>query len=106
MRSNGTKLLLRPIASAMVLVVLVGCGAAGLTQFQDSVTKFNQGANSVSTAESSFFKAVRNVDCTNQFYARAYNQARGSGNVDISSACAPSILTDEQIKTRQSLMDR
>jgi hypothetical protein len=88
----------------LITVGLVGC--SGLTQLQDSVTKFDQGVHSASTAQMNFFLAVQTADCNHQFYTNAYNWALDiSTTFDLSGACKPTILEDKQIQTRQSLMD-
>ena len=89
---------------ALVGVSLAGC--AGLTQIEDTITKFDQGAHSLSTAEMNFFRAVQTADCTSEFYFQAFEWANGTkDNFDISGNCTPTILSDDQIKTRQALMD-
>jgi hypothetical protein len=85
-------------------ISLAGC--AGLTQMEDTITKFDQGAHTLSTAQMNYFQAVQVVDCTSAFYIQAIGWARGTeSNFDISGTCNPTILTDDQIKTRQALMD-
>lgn len=94
----------RCMTIALIGMSLAGC--AGLTQMQDTMTKFDQSTHSVSTSETNFFRAVQAVDCTSSFYWQAIEWARGnSKNFDIVGNCKPSILTDDQIKTRQALMD-
>lgn len=89
---------------ALIGVGLAGC--SGLTQIQDTMTKFDQGAHSASTAEMSFLRAVQTADCDNQFYVNSLNWARGAAdNFDISGACKPIVLTGEQLELRQHLMD-
>jgi hypothetical protein len=80
-------------------------GCAGLGAIQDSVTKFDQGVHSASTAQMSFFRAVQVADCTNQFYTHTYDWAMGKGNFDLTGVCQPEVLTDDQIRIRQALMD-
>ena len=89
---------------ALTALSVSGC-FSGLTQIQDSVAKFGQAASSISSAEMNFFQAVKTADCNSQFFTTAYNQALGTGNFDISGSCTPSILSDQQLKIRQSLMD-
>ncbi|MGA2223597.1 MAG: hypothetical protein ABSH41_04045 [Syntrophobacteraceae bacterium] len=94
----------RGVLFALVGVSLAGC--AGLTQIEDTITKYDQGAHSVSAAEMNFFKSVQTVDCTSQFYLQAIGWANGTEhNFYINGICTPTILTDDQIKTRQALMD-
>lgn len=94
----------RSVVCALVGVSLAGC--AGLTQMEDTITKFDQGAHSLSAAEMNFFRAVQTVDCTSSFYLQAIGWVNGiEHNFDISGTCTPTILTDDQVKTRQALMD-
>jgi hypothetical protein len=94
------KLLLSIIAVATI------AGCAGLSQIQDTITKFDQGVHSTSTAQMNFFRAVQVADCTNQFYKQAFSYATGKkDNFDLTGVCTPTILTDDQIKIRQALMD-
>jgi hypothetical protein len=89
-----------------VIMVMAVAGCAGLTQIQDSVTKFDQGVHLASTAQMSFFRAVQVADCTNQFYRKTYEWAKDhKGNFDLTGTCQPGILTDDQITIRQALMD-
>jgi hypothetical protein len=87
----------------MFVAVLAGC--SGLKQIQDTITKFDQGAHSVSTAEMNFFRAVQAADCTNQFYTKAFSYATDHGDFDLTGTCTPKILDDNQIQIRQALMD-
>ena len=86
------------------LVCLAGC--SGLKQIQDTMTKFDEGVHSVATAEMNFFRAVQTADCSNQFYAKAYEYAvDNKGSFDLTGACTPTILDDKEILIRQALMD-
>jgi len=94
----------RGAACALIGMGLVGC--SGLTQVQDSISRFDQGTHSASVAETNFLRAVQTADCTSQFYANASDWAIGSlVNFDISGTCVPTILDDKQVQTRQALMD-
>jgi hypothetical protein len=94
----------RLLLSLITAVTIAGC--AGLTQMQDSITKFDQGVHSASAAQMNFFRAVQVADCTNQFYTQTYNWAiHKNNNFDLSGICKPEILSDDQIKIRQALMD-
>ena len=99
----------RFVTCVLIAGGLAGCGSVqvqGLTQLQDSITKFGEGAHLASTAQGDFFRAVQSADCTHQFYARAYAWATGTANtLDISGQCTPTILNDQQIQIRQSMMD-
>lgn len=90
--------------ATIAVVGLTGC--SGLTQLQDSVTKFSQGVHAVSTTQTSFFQAVKIADCNNQFFDHALASALdGNKAIDLNGECTPSILDDGQIKIRQLLMD-
>ncbi len=94
------KLLLSIIAVAF----LAGC--AGLSGIQDSVVGFDQGVHSTGFAQMNFFREVQVADCTNQFYTQAFRWASGKeNNFDLGGVCTPTILTDDQLKIRQALMD-
>ncbi len=92
------------ILIAVIVLSLVGC--AGLTQMQDSVTKFDQGAHSASVAEMNFLRAVQAADCNYQFYTQAADWAQGkSSRYVIVGPCKFSVLDDKELKVRQDLMD-
>lgn len=87
-----------------LIIALAGC--SGLTQIQDTVSRFDQGAHSVATGQMKFFRQVQIADCNNQFYSAAFKWALNNvENLDLSGECMPSILDDKQIKNRQALMD-
>lgn len=89
---------------SVVTAMLSGCSS--MTQLQGSVSKFDQDTHAAATDEVSFLRAVQTADCDNQFYSNSYNFAVGSTNsLDLSGVCTPTILTDNQIKIRQVLMD-
>lgn len=106
---NGSNLTIRlgPPArtAAGILSVLMLTACSGLTQLQDSISKFSQGTHAVSTTEGGFLRAVRTADCSNQFYQQAYSWATGkTQNFDIAGTCKPTVLTDDQLERRQVLM--
>jgi hypothetical protein len=85
--------------------VLSLAGCSGLSQLQDPISKFDQGAHSVATAQMTFFGAVRTAECESQFYGTAYDFASGRASaIDLRGNCSPQRLTDQQITTRQNLM--
>jgi hypothetical protein len=95
--------LLQLIAIAGVAVGLPSC-STGLTQMQDTVTKFDQGAHSASTAQMSLFHQVQAAECTRDFYKQAFSFATAqkdletheypAGSLDLTSACTPQELTE------------
>jgi hypothetical protein len=92
---------------AVVLVAaassLTAC--SGLTQVQDSISKFDQSTHSVATAQTTFFEAVQAADCDSQFYDAAYSYAQNKApGIDLRSNCSPRGLTDAQLKIRQTLL--
>jgi hypothetical protein len=105
----------------IVVAVIALSGCAGLTQMQDTVTKFDQGAHSVSTAQMSLFHQVQAAECNRNFYEKAFNFAQGEkqwkkwnkdkGNkgeefpFDLIEPCTNKELTDDQLSIRQKLMD-
>lgn len=90
--------------AALAVIGLSGC--SGLTQLQDSVSKFSQGVHTISTTQTAFFHAVKTADCSNQFFDHALASALDSNKaIDLKGDCTPSIIDDKQIKVRQLLMD-
>lgn len=89
-----------------VLLALLISGCSGLTQIQDTISRFDQGTHSVATGEMAYFRAVQTADCENQFYRQAYNFSQHLGDtVNLSGTCTPTILDDNQITVRQALVD-
>jgi hypothetical protein len=89
-------------------LLFVGClaGCSGLTQMQDTVSKFDQGAHSVATGQMSYFRQVQIADCNNQFYSAAFNfSIRQTNDLDLTGKCIPTILDNTEIEIRQALMD-
>ena len=105
---------LQLIAIAGVAVGLSAC-STGLTQMQDTVTKFDQGAHSASTAQMSLFRQVQTAECTRDFYKQAFSFATAqkdpdtheypAGSLDLAPSCTPQELTDAQLEIRRKLMD-
>jgi hypothetical protein len=98
--------------SSLAVISLTAC--TGLTQLQDTVAKFDQGAHTASTAEIGLFKQVQVDDCLGQFYRVAFAFATASkdqhGNYqkiafDVDPACTSQELTVKEIATRQALLD-
>jgi hypothetical protein len=88
----------------LLLAGLMGC--AGLSSIKGSVSQFDQGVNAVSANEMVFLKNVQSVDCITAFYIRSSDWARGAtDNFDITGSCNPTLLTDDQVRLRQAMMD-
>jgi hypothetical protein len=95
---------LRLLFSIILITAITGC--SGLSQIKDPISKFDQGVHSASTAQMNFFRAVQIADCTNQFYNQTADWAiEKRGTFNLSGVCKPAILTDDQIKIRQALID-
>jgi hypothetical protein len=89
-----------------IAAVLLLAGCSGLTQMQDTISKFDQGAHSVATGQMAFFRQVQIADCNNQFYSAAFNfSIKQTEKLDLTGICEPTILDNNQIKIRQALMD-
>lgn len=89
-----------------IAAVLLLAGCSGLTQMQDTISKFDQGAHSVATGQMAFFRQVQIADCNNQFYSAAFNfSIKQTEKLDLTGTCEPTILDNNQIKIRQALMD-
>jgi hypothetical protein len=88
----------------VISCALTGCN--GLTQMQDTISKFDQGAHSVSTGQMAFFRQVQIADCNDQFYSAAFDYSiKQTDRLDLTGKCTPTILDSKQIKSRQALMD-
>jgi hypothetical protein len=87
----------------LLTVIFSGCG---LMQIQTPISKFSIGVHTLATSEMNFFKAVQTIDCVSGFYIQAFEYSSGiSTNFDITGKCTPIILTDDQIKIRQTLIN-
>ncbi len=92
------------IANVLTMLALAGC--SGLTQMQDTVSKFDQGVHFVATGQMAFFRQVQAADCANQFYSAAFLfSTKQTNTLDLTGTCSPTILNDKQIQSRQVLMD-
>jgi len=92
---------------AVIVIALTGC--AGLSQVQDTVAKFDQGAHAVSTSEVAFLRAAQTADCNFQFYSQAFAFASDESPTPKTSlitgaACVPDELTNADILVRQKLL--
>ena len=87
-----------------LLPLFAGC--AGLSELQNGLSQFDQGAHEVSTAQMGFFHQVQVADCNNQFYGAAFNFATKQSDIlNLAATCEPTLLTTKQIELRQKLMD-
>lgn len=94
----------RALAGLALLAGLVGC--SGLTQVQDTLSRFDEGAHAAAVAQMSFFRAARTAECDAQFYGAAYDYAVGNAPaIDMRGTCTPQRLTDAQLAIRQDLMN-
>jgi hypothetical protein len=83
-------------------------GCSSLTQVQDSLSKFDQGAHSVSTSQMSFLNGAHAVECATQFYGAAYAYSLDNAvPIDLRGQCKSDglMLSSAQIQVRQNLMD-
>jgi len=88
-----------------VIALTSGCA---LTQLQDSLSKFDQGAHSVATSQMAFFNGVHRIECEKQFYDAAYNYSKNKNTpIDLRGKCKADqlFLSSAQIKIRQNLLD-
>ena len=96
-------------AHMLSFIAVIGAtvsGCAGMTQLQDSITKFDQSAHSVSTAEIQYLDNIRELDCNAQFLNQAVSwSASESANFSVNGICTPAILTDKQLQVRQNVLD-
>jgi hypothetical protein len=101
----GHVMLIRSVAVATAIgVSLSAC--SGLTQMQDSLSKFDQGTHAVASAQESFFGNVQAFDCTTQFYAQTQSWAVGaSTDFDLTGSCTPTLISNNQIAIRKNLLD-
>ena len=96
----------RTLRCLVVAAALAIAGCSGLSQVQDSISKFDQGAHSVATAQMTFLRSVRAVDCQDQYIQRLHDFAVGSiATIDLSGACTPKAPSDQETEIRQKLMD-
>lgn len=94
----------RLVTVVLMLGLLNAC--SGMAQMQGPVAKLSEGAHSAASSETAFLKAVETLDCNSQFYAHARDWAMGTvSTVDLTGACRPTLITGEQIRIRQQLME-
>jgi len=83
---------------------------AGLTQIQDTISKFDQGAHSISTSETAFLRSAQTADCNYQFYTAAFVFANDPDRIPkisltLETPCTPNVITPHQLEERQKLME-
>jgi hypothetical protein len=98
----------REAVGASIALSIIGC--SGVTQLQDTMSKFDQGAHSISSSEMTFLKSAQTADCNYQFYTSAFEFSNNSSAVPTNSLmvdapCSPDVLPNQDIVTRQHLMD-
>ena len=92
------------MSALMAAVALSGC--SGLTQMQDTVSKFDEATHAVASDQMTFLRQVQVADCANQFYTAALGFAtKQTDSLSLAGRCDPTILTNEQILVRQRLVD-
>lgn len=101
--------LLRTFALS-VAFCLMGSGCGGLTQIQDTVTKFDQGAHTVSTTQIAFLKSAQAADCNFAFFQNslAYSNApvpEPHIPLKLVGTCESQLVTANSLKIRQRLLD-
>jgi hypothetical protein len=95
-----------------VIALTSGC-VNGLTQMQDSLSKFDEGAHSIATSQMAYFNGVHTVECERQFYVAAstYSMAKKADYksipINLRVKCEEDKLSlkSTQIKIRQKLLD-
>jgi hypothetical protein len=96
------------VGLAAIFTAMAGC--AGLTQIQDTVTKFDQGAHAVSASEVAFLRAAQTADCNFQFYSQALmfvadKSPTPNTPLTTGAPCVPDELTNADILIRQKLLN-
>ena len=100
---------MRRLQACLLAIAIALTGCAGLTQIQDTVTKFDQGTHAVSTSELAFLRAAQMADCNFQFYSQAFafvsDESPTPKTPLITGApCVPDELTNADIVVRQKLL--
>jgi hypothetical protein len=100
---------MKRLQSGLAATVMALTGCAGLTQIQDTITKFDQGAHAVSTLELAFLRAAQTADCNYQFYTQALAFASDESPTPktaliTGAPCVPDELTNADILVRQKLL--
>jgi len=93
-------------------IVICTCfaGCSGLTQIQDTVTKFDQGAHTLSTTQIAFAKSAQTADCNFQFYENVWNYSKAADPAPpiplaLTGPCVPEVMTNDNIAVRQNLLN-
>jgi hypothetical protein len=104
------------VAAGALAVVSALSGCLGLTQMQDTATKFDQAVHSASSAESGLFDRVRAAECSRNFYRNAFDYATatrdaktGRYSADVAldlhaQKCVNQELTDDELTVRKNLV--
>jgi hypothetical protein len=100
---------MKRLQTTLAPLVLALAGCAGLTQVQDTVTKFDQGAHAVSTSQVAFLRAAQAADCTYQFYTKALDFVQDESptptiSLVTGAPCVPDVLNNADILVRQKLL--
>lgn len=83
---------------------LIGC--VGITQIQDSVSKFDQATHAAADAELALMKAEGLIDIDNQFYDAALSFATTpDGTFDLTANYQPRQISPKQLETRTELVN-
>lgn len=96
------------LQSLFLTAVAALSGCSGLTQMQDSLTKFDDGAHAVALAQMRFVDGAHRLGCEQQFYQRARDFASSANApLDLRARCtaAGNIISSAQMRTRQQLFD-
>ena len=98
------------IARSILLIcacTLPACSTfSRLAQTQDTVSKFDQGVQTVSVSEMAFLRQVQAAECTRDFYEQAYKFATAQDStLDLAPLCTPQELTNDELQLRQKVMD-
>jgi hypothetical protein len=103
-RSTSSLAFLPLVCAILSMASLSGC--AGLSEIQDSVSHLDQGAHAASSAEASFLTTVQMTECDSQFFTSAYLFSTSkAANFTLANYCNPRIISSDQVKLRNSMMD-
>jgi hypothetical protein len=89
-----------------IAALLGGCATIdSYTQMQATVSSFATSTHTTAAAETALMSAARSINVEQQFYVNANAYADGKAeNIDLRAPYASTILTPEQLKTRQALL--
>jgi hypothetical protein len=104
------------IALGIVVGAAALCSCVGLTQMQDTATKFDQAVHAAGAAELSLFDRVRAAECSRNFFRSGFDYATATrdaktgryasdARLDLhTQKCANQELTDDELAVRQKLV--